>query len=371
MSSAGPTPLAGDKFLVDAFHADKVHIICRYWVHRTSTLQVLVPIADLELTPAAKPQARRLSVKAPTFSSQLPVRDVLSMADLDKPSSLHVTASSLTDDQSAQLDVALSRGYWHDDELPLRKLFLEQKAARAPLTTRDALIYSSFALDHVALSAERAASDVRRQEVLDLMTSHDQTLEPNQRRNVSYLGTAASLALPVEVASSQGWSRIYKSTEEAAIELKLRTSSISMGVTHGSMSRPDSQEVFSMRRVPNQLLVGEFAVAEDHALPHKATVFTTAGRIAAGPSGLLHFGKPVVCDVQERRFTGDKQVARAAMLVIDPPPGDPDDFEMDHINNIASDNRWCNLQWLRVRNGPVNQHHAKSAVDRLHARPVI
>ena len=161
--------------------------------------------------------------------------------------------------------------------------------------------------------------------------------------------------------------RTYRSTEAAALALGVQTSSVENAILHGSISISGTNTVYAARRVPNASLAGEFLVAEPHALPHKATVVSTAGRVSHSPTGHLRFGRKYYDEARvERRKCGRHQLSREILLIVDPFPegDDPDNWQVDHINRNALDNRWCNLQWMRVKGAKVNEHSDKSTHER-------
>jgi len=254
--------------------------------------------------------------------------------------------------------------WWHD-ELELRKIDLELRASHQQLSLFERLVYSSFDLDDNAISDELTACDAARAAVLASIIAADAERPAHEQRDPSRHGTAADLAIPVQVKTSKdGPETIYPTTEAAGIALGVQTGVVNQAISHGSHSFGSGQ-VMIARRVPNSPLAGEFLIAESHLCPWKATIFTTAGRVSAGPKGHLRFGRKMADeDGIERRYLGEHQVARAILLALDPPPGDPKDFEVDHINTNALDNRLCNLQWMRVRNGKRNEHADKNAHER-------
>ena len=49
------------------------------------------------------------------------------------------------------------------------------------------------------------------------------------------------------------------------------------------------------------------------------------------------------------------------MLVLSPPPWPAEDGEVDHINEDCTDDRLCNLQWVRTKNVPASAYNPNAS----------
>ena len=383
------------------------NLVCKYWSGRLSRVELIIPSSYLSTVATPKP---RLCANKPANSTQPPSftnpprpppptfkRPILSDPppagsfpppslpsipivgpQWDQPSTAEPTAE-------AQLAHALQRNYWLHDELPLRRLYLEQQKQVRGLSLIEELILASFQIDPAKVESIRNAEDLRIASVKADMLRHDQAGTSDSlctavsrcddsSRAAGALGQAASRTTALEVASSEGWERAFDYPEQAARELQIRRLEIKSACQKQPFGTlvPDkrtSTEVCSVRRV-HVVIPGEQVVCLASKSGTTEESVSTAGRICSGKDadGALRFGSGGArgAGSSGRRDFGDHQVARVILLRLCPLTDDQlDQFQADHINRNPSDCRLCNLQWISKKDHDCkSQYEASRSAER-------